>query len=652
MNFINKAQYDLKEILLHLPRNFKRLLLIVIDTITLSFAVWAALMIRQESFFWPSSGYILTGATSDQLYFIISLAPIVTLPVLIFSKLYRSITRYINLETYVKITKSCFVAAVLWASLIYYLQIPVPKSVFIIYLIISTALVYVTRFTARDYLLYRNHIKQKNVLIYGTDDASRQIVDLLRSDFTINPMGFIDEEKKSKKVSIAELPVYNKNNITKIIEQKNIQEILITVTDRSRNNLRKIINDLKEHQIIARKLPNIRELASGKAEISDIQRIKIEDLLGRDAVKPDPYLLRACIENKTILITGSGGSIGSELARQIICLNPKKIILIEHSEYFLYKIDYELKDYNIKNKFNIEIKSYLGSVTDKDFISSIFLKEKINTIYHAAANKHVPLVEDNPLAAIKTNILGTFTVAEAAYKNNIENFVLISSDKAVRPTNIMGATKRFAELILQSLQDVVDDLPANKCNTKFCMVRFGNVLDTSGSVVPLFRKQIEEGGPVTVTDPQVIRYFMTISEATELVIQASSLSKGGDVFLLEMGEPISILELAKEMVRLSGNTIKDNNNPLGDIEVIFTGLRSGEKLFEELLIGENVSKTIHAHIMSANEEKLSYEKVVEDIDKFKELTPQSTMKEMQNILYNSVSGYTPSISSNVIDIKQ
>ena len=363
-------------------------------------------------------------------------------------------------------------------------------------------------------------------------------------------------------------------------------------------------------------------------------------------------MLKACIKEKTVLITGCGGSIGSELARQIIKLNPSKIILLEQSEYFLYEIDRELNDYKAKNLSNVQLKSYLGSVSDSDFIETLFNNENIDTVYHAAANKHVPLVEHNPLAAIKTNILGTYLVANEAYQNNVENFVLISSDKAVRPTNIMGATKRFAELMLQSLQDVVDNMPSSQSKTKFCMVRFGNVLDTSGSVVPLFKKQIKEGGPVTVTDPRVIRYFMTITEATELVIQAGSLSKGGDVFLLEMGQPIGILDLAKEMIKLSGKEIKDDDNLSGDIEIKFTGLRDGEKLYEELLIGDNVSKTIHDHIMSANEEKLTHEKITYFIGKLKALNSKSSLTDIQSILYDAVSGYKPYAANNVININK
>ena len=326
--------------------------------------------------------------------------------------------------------------------------------------------------------------------------------------------------------------------------------------------------------------------------------------------------------------------------------------MLEQSEYFLYEIDRELSEIQSDNNTSIEISSYMGSVSDEDLVKTIFEKESIDTIYHAAANKHVPLVEHNPLSAIKNNIFGTYTVAHQAYKNNVENFVLISSDKAVRPTNIMGATKRFAEIILQSLQDVVNDLPANKCKTKYCMVRFGNVLDTSGSVVPLFKKQIESGGPLTVTDPRVIRYFMTISEATELVIQAGSLSKGGDVFLLDMGEPLNILDLAHEMIKLSGKEIKDKSNPAGDIEIKFTGLRSGEKLYEELLIGDDVAKTSHDHIMSANEEKLSFDEMIACIGKLKSLDNKSSINQIKDVLYESVSGYNPYNSDNVIKLNK
>ena len=638
----------MKDFLISLSRLQKRLLFISVDVVTISLALWLALIIRQDSFFNFSNGYELTGASAFNLYSILLLANIFIISTLIVFRLYRSITRYISIETYVKITKASTIGTGAWALVVYTLHLPFPRSVFIIFFIISTFFLFLTRYVARSFLTQQEEKTKHTVLIYGTSQEAIDINEMFKNNNSILNKGFISNDLDHKKTVIAELPVYTLKDINKIIDKKNIKEILITYSDQSKNKLKSIVKELDKHHRIIRKLPNIKDLASGTIKLSQIEKIDINDLLGRDAVKPNQYLLKACIQNKSVLVTGAGGSIGSELCRQIIKLEPKKIILLEQSEYFLYEIDRELEEIKLQNKININVSSYLGSVVDKNLIKTIFNKESIDTVYHAAANKHVPLVEHNPLSAIKNNIFGTNTVAIQAYKNNVENFVLISSDKAVRPTNIMGATKRFAELILQSLQDSVDAMPSNKCKTKYCMVRFGNVLDTSGSVVPLFKKQIKNGGPITVTDPRVIRYFMTISEATELVIQAGSLSKGGDVFLLDMGEPLSILDLAKEMIKLSGKDIKDEDNPSGDIEIKFTGLRDGEKLYEELLIGDNVSKTSHNHIMSANEEKLTHEQIENCLKKFKELDSESSSEEIKKILYESVSGYDPYNSKNVL----
>ena len=638
----------MKEFLLNLTRLQKRLLLILVDAVTISLALWLSLSIRQDSFFNFSNGYELTGATSLNLYSILLLANVTIISSLILFRLYRSITRYISIETYVKITKASTIGTSLWALIVYNLHLPFPRSVFIIFFIFSTSLLFLTRYTARSFLTQQKENAKHAVLIYGTSQEAIEINNILKSSQSILSKGFISNDSDDTKTMIAELPVYTLKDIEKVISKKNIREILITHSDQSKNKLKLIVKELDKHHGIIRKLPNIKDLATGTIKLSQIEKIDIDDLLGRDAVKPNEYLLKACIQNKTVLVTGAGGSIGSELCRQIICLNPKKIILLEQSEYFLYEIDREICDIKLNTNLNVDISTYMGSVGDESLIKHIFRNENIDTVYHAAANKHVPLVEHNPLSAIKNNIIGTHTVATAAYKHNVENFVLISSDKAVRPTNIMGATKRFAELILQSLQDIVDDMPSNKCKTKYCMVRFGNVLDTSGSVVPLFKKQIRNGGPVTVTDPRVIRYFMTISEATELVIQAGSLSKGGDVFLLDMGEPLSILELAKEMIKLSGKEIKDENNPTGDIEISFTGLRDGEKLYEELLIGDDVSKTTHDHIMSANEEKLTHNQIEQCLDKFNGLDSESSSEDIKKILYESVAGYDPYNSEKVI----
>jgi len=468
----------MKSFLINLSRSRKRLILILADVVTISIALWVALMIRQDNYFVFSEGYELTGAKPKDLYLLLLLAIFSIIPVLVATRLYRSITRYINIETYVKITQASILGSTIWAILILALSIPIPRSVLIIFFVLSTSLIFITRYTARSLLTRQRINGMRKVLIYGTDDSSIQIAEMLKNDNNILPIGFIADKNINSKTIISGLKVYQVEKVKNIIISKNVKEILITNSYQKKNKLQNIVSDLKEHQKLIRKLPNIEELTNGKMKITQTKKIKIDDLLGRDTVAPDPYLLKACIEGKSVLITGCGGSIGSELARQIIKLNPIKIILLEQSEYFLYEIDHELHDYKNKNECDVELKSYLGSVSDSDFIETIFVNEKIDTVYHAAANKHVPLVEHNPLAAIKTNILGTLIEANESYKNNIENFVLISSDKAVRPTNIMGATKRFAELMLQSLQDVVDDMPSSQSGTKFCMVRFGNVLDT------------------------------------------------------------------------------------------------------------------------------------------------------------------------------
>lgn len=641
----------MKKYLINLPRTVKRLLMIITDLVLLGAMAWLALALRGEGFFDINQGYKLTGATPLQLYQFIFIAPLITVAVLIKMRLYRSIIRYINLDTYVRISKACFFSVIILATIVTISGIPIPRFIYPIYFILATSIIIYSRYTASSYLVFRDTNKRQNVLIIGSHEQSRKIAELIKNDRILKPVGFLVLPENHNNSSIAELPVYSLSKADQIIFDKNIDEILMVENETTKKESLTIIKRLASHQKIIRKVPDLSDFASGKIQVSDFKRIDIEDLLGRVAIKTDPFLLKSCIENKTVMVTGAGGSIGSELSRQIIQHNPKKIILLEQSEYFLYQIDNAISN-NKKIKNNIiMLKSYLGSVTDEDFIENIFRTENIDTVYHAAANKHVPLVEHNPISAIKTNIFGTKIVAENALKYNIDNFVLISSDKAVRPTNIMGATKRFAELILQSLQDKADQLPSNDCKTKFCMVRFGNVLDTSGSVVPLFRDQIKSGGPVTVTDTRVIRYFMTIGEATELVIQAGSLSKGGEVFLLDMGEPMSILKLAKEMIRLSGKEFKDESNPEGDIEIVITGLRPGEKLYEELLIGDNVTKTIHDHIMYANEDKLSIEKIKEYISELDELKSKSTISDVQKILYKSVEGYHPNKTENVIDIQ-
>ena len=404
----------------------------------------------------------------------------------------------------------------------------------------------------------------------------------------------------------------------------------------SRSDTTRILNDLKNHPVKIKVLPSLTEIAEGKVVVSDLKEVNIEDLLHRDIVQPDQNLLIQDINNKSILVTGAGGSIGSEICRQIIKLKPSRLVLFDISEASLYLIEQELREYNS----DVKILAMIGNVTRRNRLDYILNNYEIDTIYHAAAYKHVPLVEKNTIAAIRCNIFGTLVLIQAAIHANVESFVFISTDKAVRPTNVMGATKRFAELILQSIakEDLID---GQKRKTRISMVRFGNVLGSSGSVVPLFRRQIKEGGPVTVTNSKVVRYFMTIPEAAQLVIQAGSMGLDGDIFLLDMGKPIQVLDLAKDMIRLSGMTINDDQNPEGDIKISFTGLRPGEKLYEELLIDEKSVATKHDKIMRAEEKGIEWDELEICISKLEQAIIESDLSKIREIFLNTVSGYNP-----------
>jgi FlaA1/EpsC-like NDP-sugar epimerase len=448
----------------------------------------------------------------------------------------------------------------------------------------------------------------------------------------LNPIAFIDDEPTLSNHQIMGLKVYSSNNLGELVASMKIEEVLLAIPSASRDRRNEIINNLEPYPVLVRTVPGVSELAQGKLKINDLNVVSINDLLGRDPVPPNQNYLRADITNKVVMITGAGGSIGSELCRQIIQLQPKKIVLFEQNEFSLYTIDQELIQKNLK----IDIAPILGSVLDSKQVERVCKIFSVQTIYHAAAYKHVPMIELNNFSGIENNIFGTLSCAEAAVLSNVDTFVLISTDKAVRPTNIMGATKRFSEMILQALSKKYNDKATN-----FSMVRFGNVLDSSGSVIPLFNKQIKEGGPVTVTDPAIIRYFMTIPEAAQLVIQAGAMSKGGDVFVLDMGEPVKILNLAKKMIHLSGLNIKDSNNPNGDIEILFTGLRPGEKLYEELLIGDSVLETEHQLILRSNEEMLPWSDLKLILNKLKTSVDKQNLEGARQALIEAVPGYKP-----------
>ncbi len=445
----------------------------------------------------------------------------------------------------------------------------------------------------------------------------------------MNLLHFLMMIWKRKGVEIHGVKVYSPERISTLIDEKNISQVFLAMPSLLHRHRRKILEKLEIHPVHVRTLPDIADLVSGKAKVSDIREVDVSDVLGREAVPPVPELIERCIRDKNVMVTGAGGSIGSELCRQIIEHAPSKLILFEQSEYALYKIEKELDAYDV----NFEIIAVLGSVVDYVRIASVLKCFAVHTVYHAAAYKHVPLVEHNPIEGLKNNVFGTWHAAEAAKAAGVETFVLISTDKAVRPTNIMGATKRLAELVLQGMNDKSD-------TTRFTMVRFGNVLDSSGSVIPLFRKQIKNGGPVTVTHPEVTRFFMTIPEAAQLVLQAGSLGEGGDVFVLEMGDSIKIDDLARSMIHLSGLEVCDDENPDGDIVIEYTGLRPGEKLYEELLIGDNVTGTEHPKIMRADEEKLSWEQLLSYRSKFEDAIKNFETRKIKLLLEEVVSGYS------------
>jgi FlaA1/EpsC-like NDP-sugar epimerase len=480
--------------------------------------------------------------------------------------------------------------------------------------------------------------KKESVIIYGAGSSGRQLSQSLVHGNEYRTVAFIDDNISMQKSTVKGITVYNRASIEKLIQKFQVKRILLAMPRNSKNRIANILNKLENLPVEILSIPSSADLVSGKAKIDELHEVSISDLLGRNSVKPNQDLLEANITNKVVMITGAGGSIGSELCRQILQQRPTKIILMELSEYALYKINGELRTLANKLDYDLPIIPLLGSVQHKNRLLTVMRTFGVQTIYHAAAYKHVPVVEHNVIEGVRNNVFGTLFVAEAAIEAQVETFVLISTDKAVRPTNVMGTTKRMAELVLQALAD-----KTAKANgkTRFCMVRFGNVLGSSGSVVPLFREQIKTGGPVTVTHPEIIRYFMTIPEASQLVIQAGAMGKGGDVFVLDMGDPVKIADLAAKMIHLTGLTVKDKLNPDGDIAIDFTGLRQGEKLYEELLIGDDITQTDHRRIMSAHETWLPWSELDKILIKLDEACHLFDHQGIRSLLLQAPTGFVP-----------
>lgn len=612
------------------PRTTKRILSIVIDYMVVMLVLWLAFSLRLSTLYQPPVSQLW-------LFF---LAPLIAIPIFIKLGLYRAIVRYIGLDALWTIFKAIGLFTVIFATVVV-LSGPyaglVPRTVYIINALLLFLFIGGLRLYARWlFVSSRNPLAELEnqryippVLIYGAGRAGAQLSALLKMGRQLRPVAFIDDEPTLYRQQINGLNVYRPRDLVKLIDKFQVRDVLLAMPSASRSRRSEILRSLEELPVHIRTLPDLTDIAEGKLEVSDIQEVDIADLLGREAVDPDPQLLTANIHHKCVMVTGAGGSIGSELSRQIIKLKPSRLLLFEISEFALYQIEQELC--NLQS--GVEVIALLGSVVDRTRLTSICKHFSVQTIYHAAAYKHVPMVEKNVGEGIRNNVFGTLHCAQAAIAANVETFVLISTDKAVRPTNTMGASKRLAELVLQALTGTAD--------TRFTMVRFGNVLGSSGSVVPLFREQIAKGGPVTVTDPQIIRYFMTIPEAAELVIQAGAMGQGGDVFVLDMGSAVKIVDLAMRMIHLSGFTVKNAENPDGDIEITYTGLRPGEKLFEELLIGDNVSQTAHQKIMRAEENIIPWQDLQLILTDLQHAVNVSDYEQIRVILGRYVDGFMP-----------
>ncbi|MCC3799625.1 polysaccharide biosynthesis protein [Vibrio parahaemolyticus] len=588
-----------------LSRTNKRIVSVLVDIMLIFFAFHLAILVRSGD-----TNYF----TSPEVWGIQTGVTIVTIAVFARLGLYRAVLRYLSFQALFVVTAGAAISATLVAALSFYMSDPFPRTVPIIYGAFLALFCGGPRVIVRSLIAQSYSTQSKEVLIYGAGSGGRQLAMALRSSGDYRVRAFIDGDSTLCNTMILGLPVIAIEDAMPLINKYDVSQVLLAVPSAKRSRRKVILDELAKLPVEVLTVPDMTDIVSGKAKIDELKDVAIEDLLGRDPVAPQQVLLEANIKDKVVMVTGAGGSIGSELCRQIVEQSPKSIILFELSEFGLYQIDRELNQLKIEKGLTCDIIPLLGSVQRQHRLETTMSSFKVQTVYHAAAYKHVPLVEFNVIEGVRNNIYGTYYTACAAIKAGVESFVLVSTDKAVRPTNVMGTTKRMAELGLQALAEQENAKPNG---TRFCMVRFGNVLGSSGSVIPVFKKQIASGGPVTVTHPEITRFFMTIPEAAQLVIQAGAMGKGGDVFVLDMGESVKITDLACNLIQLSGLEVKSEANPHGDIEIQFSGLRPGEKLYEELLIGDNVKQTAHERIMTAHEVHLplkEYELLLNDLD--------------------------------------
>ncbi|TDT58932.1 FlaA1/EpsC-like NDP-sugar epimerase [Enterobacter sp. AG5470] len=607
-----------------LPRSCKRLISLAIDVFLLIFAFWLAFWLRIDA---------LMPITSLHHWYLVSLNTLITLLLFIKLGLYRAVLRYLSAKVLVVVAIGMAFSAALLVMMAFFTNIYLPRTIPGIYFAVGLLLVAGSRLLLRM-LLNRGMNYGTKVIIYGAGASGRQLLPALSQAAEYYPVAFVDENEKLQNTIIHGVTVYSPQKLQWLVEKYNVKKILLAMPSVSRERKREVITMLEGLPCEVLSIPGMVDLVEGKATIDTIKKVSITDLLGRDPVAPLPDLISMNIKDKAVLVTGAGGSIGSELCRQILNNNPCTLVLYEISEFSLYSIERELSNQIKQRNSSIKLVPILGSVQDQHHLERVMHRFNIESVYHAAAYKHVPLVEYNVVDGVMNNIFGTLSCAKAAINCGVHKFVLISTDKAVRPTNTMGATKRMAELVLQSLSE-------QQKTTCFCMVRFGNVLGSSGSVVPLFEKQIEAGGPVTLTHQDIIRYFMTIPEAAQLVIQAGAMGKGGDVFVLDMGEPVRIMDLAHRMISLSGLRVKDETTGIGDIAIQITGLRPGEKLFEELLIGENIEKTQHPRILTANEIMLESDLLQEYLTDIKNACMNYDQVKIREILIKAKTGFKP-----------
>ncbi|MGI9887713.1 polysaccharide biosynthesis protein [Vibrio chagasii] len=591
----------------HLSRFKKRIISVSIDTFLIVLSLHVALWTRLGNFQFLSDG--------DNLL-LVGLTAITTIISFTIIGLYRAVLRYLTFQALFVVTAGAVLSAAALAVFAYYLQEPIPRTVPIIYGAYLALLCGGSRLIVRNLVATTSPSKDscQEVLIYGAGSGGRQLAVALRASEDYRVRAFIDDDSTLTNTVILGLPVVDLGKTQTLIDKYDISKILLAIPSASRARRKQVLDLLAQLPVEIQTVPEMADIVSGKAKIDELTDVPIEDLLGRDAVAPQQALMEANIKGKVVMVTGAGGSIGSELCRQILKQQPKTLVLFEVSEFGLYQIDRELSLVKETKRYDVEIVPLLGSVQRTHRLLTSMQSFGVQTVYHAAAYKHVPLVEYNVVEGVRNNVYGTYYTAKAAIEAGVESFVLISTDKAVRPTNVMGTTKRMAELGLQALAEQENQ---KEHGTRFCMVRFGNVLGSSGSVIPLFKRQIKAGGPLTVTHRDITRFFMTIPEAAQLVIQAGAMGKGGDVFVLDMGESVKITDLAANLINLSGLSVKNEENPHGDIEIQFSGLRPGEKLYEELLIGDNVSPTAHERIMTAQEVFLpinEYDTLLESLD--------------------------------------